>query len=332
MKILIITRSDDNESVDLVSHALKRMGHLAIRFDTDRYPQQLLVESNIDAKGRMRRRMETPWGALPLEQLRGLWYRRYFAGGRLPQSLGDTRQAAIDESRRTLYGTIAATPCFQLDPLASVRSADHKELQLTLAGAFGLPVPKTLITNSPEAVLRFVESLKGAPVISKMQHSFAIMRDGREHVVYTNDLRADDLDDLQGLQYSPMTFQEKLEKRLELRATVVGKRVFTAAIDSQKNSKAATDWRRQGRELINDWEPYTLPSAVERGLLKLTKRFGLNYAAADFVVTPKGKHVFLEINAGGEFMWLARKPGLPIPQAIAEVLTTPSARAAPGLA
>ena len=124
-----------------------------------------------------------------------------------------------------------------------------------------------------------------------------------------------------------MTFQEKVPRTLELRATVVGKKVFTASIDAKLLEKTGVDWRRDGLELLEQWKPYQLPRAVEKSLLRLTKWFGLNYAAADFIVTPDGRHLFLEINAGGEFFWLQRTPGLPIAQALAEVLTTPSARA-----
>jgi hypothetical protein len=39
-------------------------------------------------------------------------------------------------------------------------------------------------------------------------------------------------------------------------------------------------------------------------MLKLTTRLGLSYGAADIVVTPDGRHVFLEINPAGEWFWL----------------------------
>jgi glutathione synthase/RimK-type ligase-like ATP-grasp enzyme len=48
--------------------------------------------------------------------------------------------------------------------------------------------------------------------------------------------------------------------------------------------------------------------------------FVLNYGAIDIIVTPDGRHVFLEINPVGEFFWLERRPGLPVSDAIADVL------------
>jgi glutathione synthase/RimK-type ligase-like ATP-grasp enzyme len=328
VKVLLVTRSDDNESVGMVQRALKARGATGVRLDTDRYPSSVQLSTSFDGP-RTRRVLETEHGRVDLERLTSIWYRRFLAGGQLPESLGDLREACVDESRRTLYGSIAATRCFQLDPLRAVRRCDHKELQLRQARAFGLDVPRTLFSNAPDEVRRFASAVKG-PLITKMQHSFAIYRQGVEHVVYTNELSPADLDALDGLALSPMTFQEKLEKQLELRATVVGRRVFTAAVDSQALAGAKLDWRKEGMALLDAWTPYQLPRAIERGLLKLTAWFGLNYAAADFIVTPKGRHVFLEINAGGEFFWLQRRPGLPIVEALADVLLDRAPRVAPG--
>lgn len=330
MNVLLVTRSDDNESVEMVAHALRKKGAKPFRLDTDLYPEFIQVSSRLRAK-KWQRRLEVGGSTLDLEKVSALWHRRFFAGGALPDSLGDLRPASVDESRRTLYGAIAACDCFQLDPLWSVRRTDHKELQLKRAVDFGLEVPGTLISNDAERAREFVGGWK-KPVVTKMQHSFAVYRDGLEQVVFTTRLMPDHLEKLDGLCYSPMTFQEELPKQIELRATVVGKRVFTASIDSQRSAKTQVDWRKDGVGLIDDWKPYALPKPIERALLKLTRWFGLNYAAADFIVTPEGRHVFLEINAGGEFFWLQRKPGLPIAEALAECLVNQRARAVPGRA
>lgn len=328
MKVLLVTRSDDNESVEFVQRELSRRGACAIRLDTDAYPTTVGISAELSGR-RTRRVLHTPRGTCDLDALDAVWYRRFHAGASLPEALGDTRQACLDESRRTLYGTLANTRCFHLDPLRSVRRCDHKELQLRQARAFGLDIPRTLITNVPEEVRRFAARIR-RPLITKMQHSFAIYRGGEEQVVFTSTITDEDLSSLAGLAYSPMTFQEKLEKRVELRATVVGRRVFTAAVDSQVLEGARLDWRKEGVALLQRWTPYVLPRQIERGLLSLTRWFGLNYAAADFVVTPEGRHVFLEINAGGEFFWLQRSPGLPIVEALADVLLGQARRAGRG--
>lgn len=325
MNVLIITRSDDNESVNMVTAALQNRGAAAIRLNTDLYPTQIRITTSQEGAGSHRLLVDETGRRFDLGDVSALWYRRFFAGGRIPSQLGDTRPACVNEARRTLYGSIATMGCFELDPLKAVREADHKELQLARARAHGLDVPRTIFSNDPERITSFWEELDGN-VVTKMQSSFAIYRDNREMVVFTSVVGKQDLRDLTGLKYSPMIFQERLDKGLELRATVVGRRIFTACIDSQRSAKAKIDWRRDGVGLIDDWQPYELPEPVAEGLLGVMKDFGLNYGAADFIVTPDGRHVFLEVNAGGEWFWLQLQPGLPIAEALADVLTASAVR------
>jgi glutathione synthase/RimK-type ligase-like ATP-grasp enzyme len=157
-------------------------------------------------------------------------------------------------------------------------------------------------------------------MITKMLSSFAIYEEGKEKVVFTNPVAPEDLDNLDGLRFCPMTFQEKLPKVVELRSIIVGKRVFTASVDSHSYEGARHDWRRRGVALLEAWKAYDLPQDLEQKLLELMAHFGLNYGALDLIVTPDGRHVFLEVNPVGEFFWLERCPGLPISQAIADIL------------
>ncbi len=316
MSVLIITRSDDNDCVKLVADHLVEMGEEVLRFDTDHYPTKIRVSS--DPLGETWFRTENE--KYPLSQVSAIWYRRFFAGGQLPLDLGDTREVCVHEARRTLYGTIAASPAFQLDPLICVRKADHKELQMKRAHHFGLELPRTLFSNDPEQVKEFFEAESGQ-LIAKMQSSFALYREGVELVVFTTKLDSSNLDELDRLCYCPMIFQEFLPKKLDIRSTVVGKQVFTAAIDSQKHQHTSVDWRRDGEGTLDDWFPFDLPPTVQSSLLALVEDFGLNYAAADFVLTTDDRLVFLEINAGGEWLWLRSHHHLPIDRALAEVLT-----------
>ena len=52
MNVLLVTRSDDNESVELVRHALKKHRAKGVRFDTDHYPTSvgLSTDRPLDAR------------------------------------------------------------------------------------------------------------------------------------------------------------------------------------------------------------------------------------------------------------------------------------------
>jgi glutathione synthase/RimK-type ligase-like ATP-grasp enzyme len=188
-----------------------------------------------------------------------------------------------------------------------------------VARALGLDTPRTLTTNDPDDVRRFARSCEGG-MITKMLSSFAIHENGKELVVFTNPVKPEELTDLSGLSLCPATFQELLPKSLEIRATVVGERVMSAAIDSQVSARATHDWRRDGLRMIEDWQPYQLPREIEEKLLRLMDQFSLNYGALDIILTPDGRHVFIELNPSGEFFWLEQAPGLPISEAIADLL------------
>src|SRR5262245_422187 len=144
---LIVTRSDDNDSVAMVTEALERQGARAVLLNTDLYPDQVRISTRLDQRGDIRTLTDEHGRRFDLSDVSSLWYRRFNAGGSLPDALGDTRDACLKETRETLYGAIASLDCFQLDPVKYVRGADHKELQLQRARAHGLAVPETLITN-----------------------------------------------------------------------------------------------------------------------------------------------------------------------------------------
>ena len=311
MDVLIVTHTEDNECVEMVSAALERRGARAVRFDTDRFPAEVSLRLAIDG-ARRSLALEQDGRTIELGEMAAVWHRRVSFGKQLPESLErQLRAASVDEARRVVLGLLASLDCFVLDPWARIRLAESKQLQLELARAAGLEVPRTLITNDPAAVRAFWDECSGR-VVTKMMASFAVYEDGKEKVVFTNPISAADLEALEGLRLCPMTFQERLEKAYELRVTIVGRRVFAASIDSGSLERSRTDWRREGLALIDRWKKIALPAEVERRLLAFMDVLGLNYGAADFVVTPEGRHVFLEVNPVGEFFWLDRMEDLPI--------------------
>ena len=326
MTVLIITRSDDNESVQMVSQAIERKGGQVIRFDTDRYPTEVRLSAYYGKGDDERLTLTNDQGEFNLREVEAIWHRRLNFGAQLPTTLDrQLRHASLNETRAAAWGMLASLKAFRMDALPHIRHAENKQLQLQVARELGLEIPRTLTTNDPAAVHALAESCASG-IVTKMLSSFAVYEDGRELVVFTNRVKPEDLADLSGLRLCPMTFQEMIPKALELRTTVVGSRVMSASIDSQSSSRAAHDWRRDGLRMIQDWKPYELPLEIEEKILRLMDYFHLNYGAIDIIVTPDGRHVFLEVNPVGEFFWLERCPGLPIADAIADVLLARSPR------
>jgi len=319
-EILIITHSEDNASIEMVMKNLEGKGAKVIRLNTDCFP----LKSNIEAtygNGKQSFFYRDEHSVLhDLNNLEAIWYRR----SRLSKGIEEVMdekfvRPTAKEVHRTFWGIVSSLDAFTFDTYHKIKRADEKPLQLKVAQSLGLRIPKSLVCNSPEAVWAFKQDCSNG-IVTKMMSSFAIYEEGVENVVFTNELTEDDLKDMDGLQLCPMTFQEKIEKKVELRITIVGDEIFTAAIDSQVSDKAKLDWRRDGHDMLEDWVPYELPDEVGQKLLKLMDYFKLNYGAIDVIVTPEEEYVFLEINPAGEFFWLEIYSQLSISETIAEVL------------
>jgi MvdD family ATP-grasp ribosomal peptide maturase len=319
MSILIVTQSNDNDSVTRVTESIARKGGHTIRFDTDRYPTDVRLTAYYGPSSE-RLTLTNEEGEFDLRKVTAIWHRRINFGAHLPAELDrQLRSASIGEASAAAHGMLASLKTFRMDHLRHIRHAENKQLQLQVARELGFDTPRTLTTNDPAAVSAFAKSCEDG-IVTKMLSSFAIYDDGKELVVFTNPVQPEDLEDLSGLSLCPATFQELLPKSLEIRVTVVGQRVLSASVDSQVSARAAHDWRRDGLRMIQDWRPYQLPHEVEEKVLRLMDYFSLNYGAIDIILTPDGRHVFLELNPCGEFFWLEHAPGLPISDAIADVL------------
>jgi len=328
-KIVMLTHTADfTGMLKVLRDRLEARGAEVMRFDTDRFPTEARAGFAQESD------REVLYFSVDGQEIRvepddAIWYRRANWGGQLPQEMErQLRQGAVAESKALLRGMLAAAPCFVLDPPELVRWRGHKPAQQRLARELGLATPRTLMTNDAEQARAFIDSCPTG-AIAKMLAAFPVYDEhGEEQVVFTTALNHDHLNQLDGLRYSPMVFQEQLRKRVELRITVIGARMFAAAIDSQGTAGAETDWRERGVTLLRSWTPYTLPPEIERALERYMERIGMQYSAIDMIVEPDGRHVFLEANPAGECFWLEfNSPKFPFSEALADVLLdAPGAR------
>ncbi len=268
-----------------------------------------------------------PGSAGPPHAISAVW-QSLVVGTELPAMAPGMRETCVAASELALIGWLDSLQVFQLDPHAIKARADNKPYQLRLAQRVGLEIPATIISNDAEAVRAFARRV--GPVIMKMlvQPASTGPSTDEAEVVFTTAMTAEALDALDGLELCPMIFQAQIENQLDVRVTVVGKRVFSAAMDPAARGGGDPDWRRQSYALDRAprWATHALPADVSDRLLQLMDQVGLNYGAADFIVRPDGRHVFLELNASGSFGFLGDDHAGPIAAAIAELLVEPGAR------
>src|SRR5262249_12327759 len=322
MTALIVAYNGYDADITEVTEALEARGARAIRFDTDALPTAMRLSLEYGGEGGAT--LIAGSGAIDLTTISAVWLRGLQAGRTLPEMDAEQRRVCVEATQVSLTGLLAALGGFQLDPQERVRRAEHKPLQLKVAQALGLPIPPTLISNDPDAVRAFARSCPEG-MITKMVVSQCFRTDeaGVSEVVYTNLVTPETLEDLNGLHLCPMIFQAQVPKALEARVTVVGRRMFTAAVDSQIAAGAQIDWRRDQGPLGGAWRSYSLPTEVEEKLLRLLDHFGLNFGAIDLILTPGGQYVFLEVNPLGSFAWLEHglwDERFPLSGAVADLL------------
>ncbi|MGH3630499.1 MAG: RimK domain-containing protein, partial [Sciscionella sp.] len=120
-----------------------------------------------------------------------------------------------------------------------------------------------------------------------------------------------------GLDVTAHPFQQWIPKSREARVIVIGDDLFAVEIIAGSEN-GYLDWRADYPS--NTYRPTQPPDAVQRGTRQLMAKLELAYGALDFVITPEGDWVFLEINAGGQYGWLEEATCLPISAALAGLL------------
>jgi hypothetical protein len=123
-------------------------------------------------------------------------------------------------------------------------------------------------------------------------------------------------DDL--LRSAPGIYQQLIPKAFELRITIMGRCILAAKISSQDTEHGRLDWRRAPDEIKTG--PFDLPPAIADLCLRLMARLGIVFGCFDFIVTPEGDYVFLEVNEAGQFLFLEQETRLPLLDRFSEFL------------
>jgi len=316
--VLAVTSRNDDSTFLPLQAALATRGAELVRFDTEFYPQEAGLNTRLD-QAQWTGSLHLPNGRrLDLDAIDAVWLRRLRPAQTLPRrELGASAfRACYREAVAHLTGVFSTLQCPVIDPPLTAERSECKPFQLVMARRAGLVTPETLITTEGPPVRRFAAAQ--GPLITKLMDGWVVEQGDTKGTVPTSAVGPDDLAHLDGLRLAPGAFQPQLPKALEARVLVLGDRLLAAAVDSQVDDRGAVDWRQNG-DLLDAFFTIEPPKEVGDALLRYARSIGLRYGAADFILTPDGQWVFLELNACGEWGWL-QEAGLPVADTLADLL------------
>ncbi|MBE9208858.1 MvdC family ATP-grasp ribosomal peptide maturase [Nostoc sp. LEGE 06077] len=317
--VLLITHSGDFFTIDKVAEALSKKGAQPFRLDTDEFPLEVQLTAHF-GKSQSYHTIEYNNHFISTEQVQSVWMRRIWEPQFTQELAPKFREACIKESKATLDGFWdSLKEATWVDNLERIDYASNKLRQLRIASEVGFVIPQTLVTNKAEAAREFFEQVNGKMVSKLLTTLSYSMQANSSFFLYTSTVKAEDLQDAESLRYCPMVFQEQIPKQQELRVVYVNGNVFVGALNADVYAAAKADWRKPGVE-VGAWQHHQLSEELVRRLQTFMGRFGLLFGAFDFILTPSGEYVFLEVNPIGEWGMLEKDLDLPIANAIADSL------------
>ncbi len=245
-----------------------------------------------------------------VNNFRGIWHRRY--------QVIKISESVIDEkvkrfSHNEAENLVSSITFFyngnEINNPLSDKKADKKALQLKNASDCSLIIPETIITSNFEEVYRFAKknnklifkSLTGTPF------QFSDTR-----LITINDLESHK----ESIEIAPTIFQNFIEGPYHLRVNVIDEKVYAAKIVITEEV-AEVDWRIDPNIEISNYE---ISKELRDKILNFMKLSNLRFGALDFKKSNKGDYVFLEVNSGGQFLFIEIETEQLISQAIANSL------------
>ncbi len=169
----------------------------------------------------------------------------------------------------------------------------NKILMLLEAKKAGVNIPYTFIQNtSPLPINKYItKPIKEVKVFKDEFHYYPM---------YTSEPSE------QKKSFFPSLFQEKIEKKYEIRSFYLDGDFYSIAVFSQQNENTKVDYRNIFGDKdvdisIHNSCAYTIPKSLEEKLKKLMNKFKLKSGSIDLIKGVDEKYYFLEVNTVGQF-------------------------------
>lgn len=248
------------------------------------------IDLRVAARGWLRRSSPSLWGA-----------------GVVTGSLESVRRRAF----LSLVASIARVG--GIDWLTSVDAmlrAEDRLTQLEVARQLELRTPRTVVSSSTDVV----REILGDRFVVKPLAMGYFQSDRGAHAVYSTELGPLDLSQVDFAD-APFVAQETIRATEHLRIVTVGERAWVSTLDAPGRP---LDWRQQ-EEAHCAWTAGDDPHAASDAVA-LAKAFGVGYSSQDWIHDGTGRAVFVDLNPGGQWLFLPDEISIPVTYAIAGFL------------
>jgi ATP-GRASP peptide maturase of grasp-with-spasm system len=173
----------------------------------------------------------------------------------------------------------------------------NKLVNLLLARKCQLKIPYSFVTIYKQIL---DDRGEAKSLISKALRHNVCFFENKLISSYTEEVEKKEFGNLQN-RFSTSLFQEKIDKKYELRIFFLVDKFYSSAIFSQTNERTKVDFRKYDFEKPNRVVPYILPDEVSVKLVELMKLLNFTSASIDMIVDNNDDFIFLEANPVGQF-------------------------------
>ena len=260
----------------------------------------------------LRREIALARKTLVMDTVEAVWYRRAVQPGPTAALSRSESYFVAGELRHLAMGLVLNPDVTWVNPIDKVSVAELKLHQLQIARQLGFRVPRTLVSRDPEALRAFVAGNNSGTICKPIFHGM-FADEASFYSVYTRRVTPESID-AASVKTCPVFLQEEITRGADVRATFIGPHCFVADI---KGEASLVDWRDP--DVPVSYTVSCLGMEVEGMCRAMLAKLGLLYGAFDFVRTPEGELVFLEVNPTGEWAWLEDRLGFPMREAFIQL-------------
>lgn len=322
MNLLIITVANDLHA-NAVEWVLLNRGHHVVTWISPDFPVAQQNSINLTSNGKHRISLQGAELAFKGQHFDSVWLRRPGLPILSPNLHPADHQYVQRESEAFLRNInyLIGQDAFWVNPPQQRSIAELKIAQLKIAAECGFIIPPTLMSNHAADIRDFAMSHHGN-VVFKTFYPTAWNSDSGRASLLTSKVPLESLENEFAVTSCPGIYQPLIEKAYEIRLTVMGEHFFAVKLYSQERNKTATDWRGDfDREM--QMEPIQVPAQITAKCCNVMSKLGIVFGCFDFIVTPEGQYVFLEVNEMGQFTWVEKRcPELKMLDAFAQLLVS----------